>query len=177
MEFQHQTEPQEDVLLSEQRITPRIQNLQDYLDNVLREKLHNAQKVQAEISAEIIDNEDLCRYIRRFIKEGKRDLEMLSDIGNETFVNVYIPDLSRICVSMCHSFYAELSMEEALRFLEEKSKILKERYETQLEMVSITKTEIHIFLQALSTVLNPDNGGGGGNSNSNSSSSLATLAN
>ena len=55
MEFQHQTEPQEDVLLSEQRITPRIQNLQDYLDNVMREKLHNAQKVQAEISAEIID--------------------------------------------------------------------------------------------------------------------------
>ncbi|XP_073496552.1 protein UXT isoform X2 [Phyllobates terribilis] len=96
----------------------------DTLQRDLRRVLENRDSVYEKISQYL----QLKNVIQRLKELESGPLQTQVDLGCNFYVNAEVPDSSKIFVALGFGFFAELTLDEALRFIEKKNKMLMEVY-------------------------------------------------
>ncbi|XP_024078134.1 protein UXT, partial [Terrapene carolina triunguis] len=89
----------------------------------------------------------LKTVIERLQEVGGRAVQTQVDLGYNFFVNADVPDTSRIFVALGYGFFAELTLTEALRFVERKTKLLIELSESLTKDSAKIKANIRMVLE------------------------------
>uniref|UniRef100_A0A8C4L6H1 Ubiquitously expressed prefoldin like chaperone n=1 Tax=Equus asinus asinus TaxID=83772 RepID=A0A8C4L6H1_EQUAS len=75
------------------------------------------------------------------------ELYMQVDLGCNFFVDTVVPDTSRIYVALGYGFFLELTLAEALRFIDRKSNLLTELSNSLTKDSMNIKAHIHMLLE------------------------------
>ncbi|XP_053551921.1 protein UXT [Bombina bombina] len=117
----------------------------DVLQRDLLRVLENRDAIYEKISQYL----QLKNVIERLQEVGSEPLETQVDLGSNFFVNAQVPDSSKIFLALGFGFYAELTLEEALKFIEKKSKILTEISDNLSRDAANIKAHIRVVLEGL----------------------------
>ncbi|CAD7682043.1 unnamed protein product [Nyctereutes procyonoides] len=104
--------------------------------------------------------EQLAKYLqlrnvieRLQVKTAKEanpsELYMQVDLGCNFFVDTVVPDTSRIYVALGYGFFLELTLAEALKFIDRKSNLLTELSDSLTKDSMNIKAHIHMLLEGL----------------------------
>lgn len=74
---------------------------------------------------------------------------MQVDLGCNFFVDTMVPDTSRIYVALGYGFFLELTLAEALKFIDRKSSLLTELSDSLTKDSMNIKANIHMMLEGL----------------------------
>ncbi|KAJ3271917.1 hypothetical protein HK104_004608 [Borealophlyctis nickersoniae] len=83
-----------------------------------------------------------------------RDLKTLVDIGCQFYVQARIPDATKIILNMgCNNLHVELTLDEAVAFIEKKERVLLKQAEKHTETAAKIKAHIKIVLETIQQLL------------------------
>lgn len=117
----------------------------DVLQRDLKKVLDHRDKVYEQLSKYL----QLRNVIER-LQEGKHlELNMQVDLGYNFFVDTVVPDTSRIYVALGYGFFLELTLAEALKFIDRKSNLLTELSDSLIKDSMNIKAHIHMLLEGL----------------------------
>ncbi|XP_036595520.1 protein UXT-like [Trichosurus vulpecula] len=94
--------------------------ISDVLQQDLRQVLTQRDVVYGQLTAYL----QLKNVLERIQDSGDQRLCTQVDLGCNFYVNAEVPDPSRIFVGLSHGFFLELTLMEALRFVDRKSHLL-----------------------------------------------------
>uniref|UniRef100_A0A8C9KLZ8 Protein UXT n=1 Tax=Panthera tigris altaica TaxID=74533 RepID=A0A8C9KLZ8_PANTA len=98
----------------------------DVLQRDLRKVLDHRDKVYEQLAKYL----QLRNVIERLQEAKPSELYMQVDLGCNFFVDTVVPDTSRIYVGLGYGFFLELTLAEALKFIDRKSNLLTEGLES-----------------------------------------------
>jgi prefoldin subunit 5 len=96
--------------------------ISDALQRDLQKVLDHRDKVYEQLSVYL----QLRHVIERLQETNHSELYMQVDLGCNFFVDTVVPDTSRIYVALGYVFFLELTLAEALKFIDRKSSLLTE---------------------------------------------------
>nr|XP_040135155.1 protein UXT isoform X1 [Ictidomys tridecemlineatus] len=99
--------------------------ISDVLQRDLRKVLDHRDKVYEQLAKYL----QLRNVIERLQEAKHSELYMQVDLGCNFFVDTVVPDTSRIYVALGYGFFLELTLAEALKFIDRKSSFLTEDLE------------------------------------------------
>ncbi|XP_065279098.1 LOW QUALITY PROTEIN: protein UXT [Emys orbicularis] len=120
-----------------------------FVSDVLQRDLWRVQQQREEVYEKITQHMWLKTVIERLQEVGGRAVQTQVDLGYNFFVNADVPDTSRIFVALGYGFFAELTLTEALRFVERKTKLLIELSESLTKDSAKIKANIRMVLEGL----------------------------
>ncbi|KAM3911101.1 protein UXT [Leptodactylus fuscus] len=119
--------------------------LTDTLQTDLRRVLENRDSVYEKISQYL----QLKNVIEKLQELETGPLQTQVDLGCNFYVNAEVPDASKIFVALGFGFFAELTLDEALRFIEKKNKMLTDISESLTKDAANIKAHIRLVLEGL----------------------------
>uniref|UniRef100_A0A8D0M4A3 Protein UXT n=1 Tax=Sus scrofa TaxID=9823 RepID=A0A8D0M4A3_PIG len=99
--------------------------ISDVLQRDLQKVLDHRDKVYEQLAKYL----QLRNVIERLQETNHSELYMQVDLGCNFFVDTVVPDTSRIYVALGYGFFLELTLAEALKFIDRKSNLLTEGLE------------------------------------------------
>ncbi|KAM4697188.1 protein UXT [Rhinophrynus dorsalis] len=117
----------------------------DTLHRDLRRVLENRDAVYEKISQYL----HLKNVIEKLQELPPETLHTQVDLGCNFYVNAEVPDSSRIFVALGFGFFAELTLAEAVKFIEKKNKMLTEISENLSRDAANIKAHIRLVLEGL----------------------------
>ncbi|XP_053536393.1 protein UXT isoform X1 [Ictalurus punctatus] len=89
------------------------------------------------------------RYLYLVQETGSKELKTDVDLGCSFFVQAHVPDTSKIFVAVGYGFFLELTLSEALTFIEKKTLQLTEYSEVLTKDAAKIKAHIRVVLEGL----------------------------
>ena len=124
---------------------PKRRALDTVGEKVLRKVLDHRDKVYEQLSVYL----QLRNVIERLQETNHSELYMQVDLGCNFFVDTVVPDTSRIYVALGYGFFLELTLAEALKFIDRKSSLLTELSDSLTKDSMNIKAHIHMMLEGL----------------------------
>lgn len=119
--------------------------ISDVLQRDLQKVLDHRDKVYEQLSVYL----QLRNVIERLQETNHSELYMQVDLGCNFFVDTVVPDTSRIYVALGYGFFLELTLAEALKFIDRKSSLLTELSDSLTKDSMNIKAHIHMMLEVL----------------------------
>lgn len=117
----------------------------DVLQRDLRQVLAQREEVYGQLAAYL----QLKNVLERLQDSGDQRLHTQVDLGCHFYVNAEVPDPSRICVALGHGFFLELTLMEALRFIDRRSHLLTSRSDSLTRDSARIKAHMRLVLEGL----------------------------
>lgn len=132
--------------MSRQKSTEEIEY---FINDKLKVELGNLENALNKINEDIMEYMQLEKTIE-FIKTNKSDgFKTQINVGSNMFIEASVDKIEPILISVGLNVYLELSIEEALKFLGQKIKILNKETEVIREESLKVRAEIKILLMYL----------------------------
>ncbi|KAG5671253.1 hypothetical protein PVAND_001461 [Polypedilum vanderplanki] len=134
------------------KINKSPEEIERFINDTLKLELANLEKALMKI------NEDMLEYMQleqslEFIKKHKPDgFKTQVDLDTNTFMEAQVDKIEPIIVNIGLNVFLELGLEEALKFLELRIKILNKQADVVREQSLKIKTEIKILLMYLGDI-------------------------
>ncbi|XP_037368362.1 protein UXT isoform X2 [Talpa occidentalis] len=119
--------------------------ISDVLQRDLQKVLDHRDKVYEQLAKYL----QLRNVIERLQDANHSELYMQVDLGCNFFVDTVVPDTSRIYVALGYGFFLELTLAEALKFIDRKSCLLTELSDSLTKDSMNIKAHIHMLLEGL----------------------------
>ncbi|XP_005409000.1 PREDICTED: protein UXT [Chinchilla lanigera] len=119
--------------------------ISDVLQRDLRKVLDHRDKVYEQLAKYL----QLRNVIERLQEAKHSELYMQVDLGCNFFVDTVVSDTSRIYVALGYGFFLELTLAEALKFIDRKSSLLTELSNSLTKDSMNIKAHIHMLLEGL----------------------------
>ncbi|XP_055463877.1 protein UXT [Psammomys obesus] len=119
--------------------------INDVLQRDLKKVLDHRDKVYEQLSVYL----QLRNVIERLQETNHPELYMQVDLGCNFFVDTVVPDTSRIYVALGYGFFLELTLAEALKFIDRKSSLLTELSNSLTKDSVNIKAHIHMMREGL----------------------------
>ncbi|KAM6216662.1 protein UXT [Rhynchocyon petersi] len=119
--------------------------ISDVLQRDLRKVLDHRDKVYEQLAKYL----QLRNVIERLQEAKPSELYMQVDLGCNFFVDTVVPDTSRIYMALGYGFFLELTLDEALKFIDRKSSLLTELSNSLTKDSMNIKAHIHMLLEGL----------------------------
>lgn len=119
--------------------------ISDVLQRDLQKVLDHRDKVYEQLAKYL----QLRNVIERLQEANHSELYMQVDLGCNFFVDTVVPDTSRIYVALGYGFFLELTLAEALKFIDRKSNLLTELSDSLTKDSMNIKAHIHMLLEGL----------------------------
>ncbi|EPY75678.1 hypothetical protein CB1_001592011 [Camelus ferus] len=116
----------------------------DVLQRDLKKVLDHRDKVYEQLAKYL----QLRNVIERLQEANHSELYMQVDLGCNFFVDTVVPDTSRIYVALGYGFFLELTLAEALKFIDRKSSLLTELSDSLTKDSMNIKAHIHLLLES-----------------------------
>ncbi|XP_013924794.1 PREDICTED: protein UXT isoform X1 [Thamnophis sirtalis] len=136
------------VMLSEQQLQEKVLQYEAFISDVLQRDLKKVLEQRDEIYEKIAQYLQLKNIIERLQETGSQELKTQVDLGCHFYVNAEVPDTSTMFVALGYGFFVELTLPEALTFIEKKTKLLNELSETLTKDSARIKANIRMVLEA-----------------------------
>ncbi|KAL6036998.1 hypothetical protein STEG23_033532, partial [Scotinomys teguina] len=117
--------------------------ISDVLQRDLQKVLDHRDKVYEQLSIYL----QLRKIIERLQETNHSDLYMQVDLGCNFFVDTVVSDTSHIYVALGYGFFLELTLAEALKFIDRKSSLLTELSKSLTKDSVNIKAHIHMMLE------------------------------
>ncbi|XP_074056115.1 protein UXT isoform X1 [Macrotis lagotis] len=119
--------------------------ISDVLQRDLRQVLAQRDEVYAQLAAYL----QLKSVLEHLQEAGNQKLRTEVDLGCNFYVSAEVPDSSRIFVALGYGFFLELTLMEALRFIERKSRLLSSLSDSLTRDCARIKAHIRLVLEGL----------------------------
>ncbi|PSN43305.1 hypothetical protein C0J52_17719 [Blattella germanica] len=132
-------------------LSEKVLRYETFVNDVLKEDLKKVHKRHEELNSELAEYVQLKSFI-----QSMSDLELTSngfktkmDLGCSFYIQAHVTDTSKILVALGLGHYLELSMEEALKFVEKRVELLTLQVEKLQNDSAKTKAMIKLVLGGL----------------------------
>ncbi|XP_069796305.1 protein UXT [Narcine bancroftii] len=130
-------------------VPTKVVEYEAFVNDVLKRDLQKVLEQRDEVYEQIAQNLQLKNVIERLQESEKQHLKMEVDLGCNFYVQAKVPDASKILLLVGYGFYLELTLPEALRFIEKKTCHLTEAAEKLSKDSAKIKGNIRMVLEAL----------------------------
>ncbi|XP_074873681.1 protein UXT isoform X2 [Carettochelys insculpta] len=127
----------------------KVPRYEAFVSDVLQRDLRRVQEQREQVHEEITQHLRLKALIERLQESDGQAVQTQVDLGCNFFVTADVPDTSRIFVALGYGFFAELTLLEALRFVDRKTKLLMELSKSLTKDSAKIKANIRMVLEAL----------------------------
>ncbi|XP_074644728.1 protein UXT-like [Tubulanus polymorphus] len=127
----------------------KVYDYEDFLNNVLQVDLKKVLETRDALYEKISTYLELKNTIEMIKEADTSSIKTKVDLGCNFYVQANVPDTSRIFVAVGFGFFVEFTLDEALKFIEKKTKHLNEEAEKMSKDSSKIKAHIKLVLEGL----------------------------
>ncbi|XP_050686295.1 protein UXT-like [Eriocheir sinensis] len=128
----------------------KIEKYEQLLNNVLRENLRIVLEERDKLYEDIAAHSQLKQTINCIIEAPNSEgLRTQVDLGSNFYVQAHVPDPSRIYVNIGLGFHLELTLQEALSFIDKKLAILNEKVAESTKKSAKIKGQIRFVYEGI----------------------------
>ncbi|XP_027692600.1 protein UXT [Vombatus ursinus] len=102
----------------------KVLQYETFVSDVLQRDLRQVLAQREEVYRKLAGYLQLKNILERIQASGGQNLRTQVDLGCNFYVNAEVPDPSRIFVTLGYGFFLELTLKEALKFIDRKSHFL-----------------------------------------------------
>ncbi|XP_053226810.1 protein UXT isoform X2 [Podarcis raffonei] len=110
----------------ERQVQEKVLQYEAFVSEVLQRDLRKVLEQRDQVYEKMAQYLQLKNIIERLQETGSQELTTQVDLGCNFYVNAEVPDASTIFVALGYGFFVELTLPEALAFIEKKNKLLTE---------------------------------------------------
>ncbi|XP_054859151.1 protein UXT [Eublepharis macularius] len=137
------------AMLGNEEVQGKVLRYEAFISDILQRDLQKVLEQRDEVYEKIAQYLQLKTVIERLQETGGQELVTQVDLGCNFYVKAEVPDTSTIFVALGYGFYAELTLPEALAFIEKKNKLLTTLSETLTQDSVKIKANIRLVLEGL----------------------------
>ncbi|KAJ6655314.1 hypothetical protein lerEdw1_005506 [Lerista edwardsae] len=134
-------------MLGEEQVQRKVLQYEAFISDILQRDLQKVLEQREEVYEKIAQFLQLKNVIEILQKTGARELTTQVDLGCNFYVNAEVPETSTIFVALDYGFFVELTLPEALAFIEKKNKLLTELSESLTKDSAKIKANIRMVLE------------------------------
>ncbi|CAG8680187.1 16160_t:CDS:2 [Cetraspora pellucida] len=131
--------------------TEKIVEYEKFLHEKLEPDLKNVWDLREKIYEETSDYMKLKNYIQLIKSNELKELKTMVDLGSNFYAQAKIPDTTYIYVNVGFGFHVQLTLDEAIKYIDRKEKLLQRKSDQYTQ--DISKINAHIKL-ALTEIMN-----------------------
>jgi prefoldin subunit 5 len=129
--------------MSVEEIHQKMSEYSTFLDKVLRPELQSAESASRKVKTEIEEYNELGLRLKKLAKDKPSQLESMVDLGHKTIFCNAVAKVDSIFVHVGMGFHAELTIPEAIAFVDKRISFLENDSLSGKER-KVTKVEDHI---------------------------------
>ncbi|CAI5795871.1 protein UXT isoform X1 [Podarcis raffonei] len=133
----------------ERQVQEKVLQYEAFVSEVLQRDLRKVLEQRDQVYEKMAQYLQLKNIIERLQETGSQELTTQVDLGCNFYVNAEVPDASTIFVALGYGFFVELTLPEALAFIEKKNKLLTELSEALTKDSAKIKANIRMVLEGL----------------------------
>lgn len=130
-------------------VQQKILEYEKFINEVLQQDLQKVLEQRDVTYEKIAQYLQLKNVVERLQESEQEVLKMQVDLGCNFFVDAEVPDPSKIFVAIGYGFFAELTLPEALKFIEKKTQLLTKSSEMMTQDAAKIKANIRMVLEGL----------------------------
>ncbi|XP_018087963.1 protein UXT-like [Xenopus laevis] len=127
----------------------KVQRYESFVWDTLHVDLRKVLESRDAVYEKISQYLQVKNVIERLQELPPEALHTQVDLGCNFFVNAEVPDFSKIFLALGFGFYLELTLPEALKFIERKNKMLTDISNTLSRDAASIKAHIRLVLEGL----------------------------
>ncbi|KAI9008093.1 Prefoldin subunit-domain-containing protein [Gaertneriomyces semiglobifer] len=131
----------------------QVRRYEDFVNHQLRVDLQNTLARRDKVFHTIAEYLKLRNQIELIKSQHVNELKTMMDIGCEFFMQAKIPDTSKVVINLGAGYHVEMTLDEAIQFINEKGKRLTEAAERHTDLASNIKANIKVVLTAIEEIL------------------------
>jgi prefoldin alpha subunit len=140
-------------------MSKKVEIYEQFLNEKLRNDLNIVLNERDKIFTEIAEYLQIKNTIENIIQTSSSNQELVEmktkvDLGCNFYVNAVVQDPSRIFIAIGYGFFLEMTLDEALKFIEKKTKILNSTADELSEQAAVIKANIRIVMFGLKEIQN-----------------------
>ncbi|KAJ8265078.1 hypothetical protein COCON_G00141770 [Conger conger] len=130
-------------------VDEKVLQYETFIDEVLKQDLQRVLEQRDGVYEKIAQYLQLKNTIESLQESGCKDLKTEVDLGCNFYVQAHVEDSSRIFVAVGYGFYVELTLPEALKFIEKKTSQLTTHTDALTKDAAKIKANIRMVLEGL----------------------------
>ncbi|MCJ8734708.1 hypothetical protein PDJAM_G00238470 [Pangasius djambal] len=130
-------------------MSEKVLQYESFINDVLRRDLQKVLEQRDGVYEKIAQYLQLKNTIKSIQETGSKELKTDVDLGCNFYVQAHVPDTSKIFVAVGYGFFLELTLSEALTFIEKKTSQLTEYSEVLTKDAAKIKAHIRMVLEGL----------------------------
>ncbi|KAI9178889.1 hypothetical protein H9P43_005551 [Blastocladiella emersonii ATCC 22665] len=150
---QQETMYTDEELLGDAELEAEIEKYSDFVNNHLRVDLRATLELREKVTEQISEYGKLATQIQTIKDTGMTELKMQVDLGNNFYVQAKVPDTTYVYVQVGFGFHVQLTLDEALAFIEKKTTHLQKLSNKYTDKASELKAQMQIILHTLDELM------------------------
>ncbi|XP_072536911.1 protein UXT [Salminus brasiliensis] len=130
-------------------VDDKVLQYEAFITDVLKRDLQRVLEQRDDVYEKISQYLQLKNTIKSIQETDSKELKTDVDLGCNFYVQAHVPDASKIFVAVGYGFFVELTLPEALKFIEKKTKQLTEYTEVLTKDAAKIKANIRLVLEGL----------------------------
>lgn len=139
----------------------KVKKYENFLNDKLKADLQVVHKQRDEIYKQIADYLQLKRIMQTLIqnrntdnKDEKNKIKTQMDLGCNFYCQAVIPDSRYVYILVGYGYFVQMTLEEALDFIEKKTKVLSDKSQVLTKDSAKIKAHIKLVLEGLNEIQN-----------------------
>jgi prefoldin alpha subunit len=142
-------------------IPKKVEIYEQFLNEKLRNDLKTVLNEREQFFSEIAEYMQIKNTVENIVQTAQStndvvELKTKVDLGCNFYLNAVVQDPSRIFIAIGYGFFLEMTLQEAVKFIDKKIKILTATTEELSNQAAIIKANIRLVLQGLKEIQNLD---------------------
>ena len=143
-----------------EELPKKVEIYEQFLNEKLRNDLKVALHEREQIFSEIAEYLQIKNTIENIIQNKQAspnevtELKTKIDLGCNFYVNAVVPDPSKIFIAIGYGFFLEMTLSEALKFIDKKVKILNGTVHELGNQIGVIKANIRLVMLGLQEIQN-----------------------
>ncbi|KAG5460237.1 MAG: Prefoldin subunit-domain-containing protein [Olpidium bornovanus] len=133
-------------------IAAKVKKYEEFLNTRLKVDLKETLDARDKVFDATSDMK-LADKIRLIKQHNLKEMKTMVDVGSNFYVQAKIPDTRYIYVDVGYGFHVQLTLDEALAFIEKKEKHLEKRAEKFTKEAAKIRAHIGVVLEALAEIM------------------------
>lgn len=132
----------------------KLTKYETFLNERLRFDLEKVNDERERVCSERAEYLQLCSALEK-IQQNElpvKDLKTMVDLGSHFYAHARIPDASRVMVAVGLEFYLELTLPEAVEFVNKKVGFLNDRVKELTDQAAYISAKIKLVMEALKEI-------------------------
>ncbi|CAG8543051.1 7135_t:CDS:2 [Dentiscutata erythropus] len=133
----------------------KIAEYEKFLHEKLEPDLKQVWDLREKIYEETVK---LKNYIQLIKSNELKELKTMVDLGSNFYAQAKIPDTTYIYVNVGFGFHVQLTLDEAIKYIDRKEKLLQRKSDQYTQDISKINAHIKLVYEALTEIMNLQKG-------------------